>query len=71
MYPNRLISDEGIMQISTRFAKDPNFEKYRKDAIDLVKRSKDFNEIEKKELLSILNQIGLAKSFKNQYIGFN
>ena len=45
MYPNRLISDEGIMQISTRFAKDPNFEKYRKDAIDLVKRSKDFNEI--------------------------
>lgn len=65
-----LLSEERIMQISTKFANIPDFEKHRSDAIAWVKKSKDITIEDKQILLTVLNRIGKDQSFEKRYIGF-
>lgn len=71
MMNDNFVSNERVMQISTRVCKDPDFETNRSSAIDLIRKSKDFNEKEKLIVLSLLNKIDRSQSFENKYIGFN
>lgn len=71
MFLNDLFSEEKVMKISTRFSNDPNFEKYKSEAIEIISKSKDFTIEEKQFLISMINRIDKKESFKNKYIGFN
>lgn len=71
MLTDKSISDLKCMQIATKLAKIPNFEKSYPEAFEEIRKSPYLTSKEKQEIVSLLNRVNPnTQSFENHFVGF-